>query len=476
MCARARWLLLVLSLVSVPAVCADETIEFSNGEQAAAVVDTAVDAAVDSAGQEAGQKAAVLPTELDLPTGEGALTEPAPFPEPLPSTAHPVNPVVLDLVALAQVNSPTVAAAKARLLAACGLRLQASLKPNPSVGFAGQEVGNEAAAGQHGIFLQQTFLRGNKIQLRSNVAGHRVCQREIELESSLANVQLQVRQAYYQILVALIRVDVYEELLNSTKQMHQEIERLVQAEELSRTASLQSDLATVRIKTQFQAAEFQRLARQRELAALVGVGVEDLPTMDADWATGLPEYQWDELHALATTESLALRRQDYRIKQASCAVALEQSKQIVDPTWQLSAYYDDSTNYVFAGLSVSRPLQLYDRNQGNIQRACAEKAEATHNYAAIVRQTVVRLAAAYQDYQTQMVNVRAFQNELVPMNKDNLVIVMQALREGELGYLNALVSQQSNIQANQEYLDALEQAWRSVWVLESLLLLPKIVQ
>ena len=459
MLAPNHWSILLLSLVTASAVCADLTDGTSSGVTAATEPDPVR------------QETVRMSAEAEIFTATGVLTEPDLYPELQMSDAHQADPVALDLVAQAQANSPLVAAARARLQAASGQRLQASLKPNPSLGYSGQEIGNEGAAGQQGIFLQQKFLRGNKIEIRSHVAGHLVHQRQVELESTLANVQLQVRQAYLRVLVALLRVEVYRELLGNVQQMYQEIARQVQGEELPRTASLQSDLAVVRIRTRFQAAKFQRLARQRELATLVGVAIENFPEFDAHWATALPAYQWDELYALVTTESLALKRQDCRIKQAGCVVNLEQAKRIVDPTWQVSAFYDDPTNDVFAGVSVSCPLQLYDRNQGNIQRACAERVAAKHNYDAIVRQTVVQLAKVFQDYQTQMVNFRAFQNELVPKNEDNLKIVLQALRLGESTYLNALVSQQSNVQAQEGYLDALDQAWRSVWMLESLLLL-----
>ena len=53
-----------------------------------------------------------------------------------------------------------------------------------------------------------------------------------------------------------------------------------------------------------------------------------------------------------------------------------------------------------------------------------------------------------------------------------LYLQQDALAEGEIGYLETLVSQQSYAQSNQQYFDAMDAAWQATTQLE-LQLLPR---
>ena len=53
---------------------------------------------------------------------------------------------------------------------AYGRRLQACRRPNPTVGYVASEIGNDGKAGQQGVFVEQEFIRGNKLELSHDVA------------------------------------------------------------------------------------------------------------------------------------------------------------------------------------------------------------------------------------------------------------------------------------------------------------------
>jgi cobalt-zinc-cadmium efflux system outer membrane protein len=59
-----------------------------------------------------------------------------------------------ELERLALANNPTLAQAQARIQAARGNWVQVEIKPNPVIGYAANEIGNEGEAGQQGIIFQ----------------------------------------------------------------------------------------------------------------------------------------------------------------------------------------------------------------------------------------------------------------------------------------------------------------------------------
>ena len=66
--------------------------------------------------------------------------------------------------------------------------------------------------------------------------------------------------------------------------------------------------------------------------------------------------------------------------------------------------------------------------------------------------------------------VALIEAELLPKSRESLQLTRLALEAGEIGYLEALVSQQTYAQANQQYFDALDAAWQAAAQLEAHLL------
>ncbi len=69
------------------------------------------------------------------------------------------------LEAMALEGNPTLAQAAAQVQAAAGRTLQASLYPNPTVGYSGEEISAHASGGEHGGFVEQTIVTAGKLGL-----------------------------------------------------------------------------------------------------------------------------------------------------------------------------------------------------------------------------------------------------------------------------------------------------------------------
>src|SRR5690606_13600819 len=96
---------------------------------------------------------------------------PEPLPTPEIAAGEPTTLTLAEVESLAIAANPTLAEAAARVRAARGEQHQVGLAPNPVVGYAASEIGDEGRAGQQGMLVGQEFIRGNKLGLNRAVAG-----------------------------------------------------------------------------------------------------------------------------------------------------------------------------------------------------------------------------------------------------------------------------------------------------------------
>jgi cobalt-zinc-cadmium efflux system outer membrane protein len=82
----------------------------------------------------------------------------APAPE-LVTTGPQVDLTIECLVQLGLANSPAVAQAAARVNALRGRWVQVGLPPNPTVGYLGAELGNDAVVDKTGDLQAKSFLQ-----------------------------------------------------------------------------------------------------------------------------------------------------------------------------------------------------------------------------------------------------------------------------------------------------------------------------
>jgi len=109
---------------------------------------------------------------------------------------------IQQLEAIAVQNNPTLDHARAETWKAHGRYVQAGLYPNPEVGYAASEVGNEGRAGQQGVYFQQEFVFGGKLALSQNFGAAERTAADHALALQELRVRNNVRLEYYGILTA----------------------------------------------------------------------------------------------------------------------------------------------------------------------------------------------------------------------------------------------------------------------------------
>ena len=393
--------------------------------------------------------------------------------EPLPSGMPFDGPASLSLVEVEQLalaNNPAVARAAAVVRAARGRWVQAGLPPNPTIGYRGEEIGAGGSAGMQGGFVGQEFITGGKLGLNRAVVAQEIRAAEQRLAAAQRSVLTDVRLTYYEALLAQRRLELTGELVEISQQAVEASRRLLEVGDIPRVGLLQTEVEAQSTLILRRRAENELDAAWRRLTSVTG-----LPQMqrthlagDLENMTIILDFQQQLARLLAespeTAEAVA------EVARACWALERAYAEVVPDVSTQAAVLYNDGTGDTVAGVQVSLPLPLWNRNQGGIQEASQEVVAARRNVDRVELSLRERLAAAFRQYADARYQVGMYFGEILPKARETLDLVATGYEAGEVGYLDLLAAQRTYFQTTLAYIDALRDLWQATLQIEGMLL------
>jgi outer membrane protein, heavy metal efflux system len=325
-----------------------------------------------------------------------------------------------------------VPAAKARIRGAeAGVR-QANRPLNPSVGV---EVENFAGSGAHGgfkraettFFLQQTIEMGGKRAARTDVARSELDATRARGAVRVLDLLKDVEVAWIEVVAATAQARVAEDRLAISLQLQSEIARRGQAgrDPLFTQSRADAQAALEQIAVD-QARAVARIARANLAAYWRGTPdfEVDVDTFENAAAAFAAKVLNAEVAVLEAESGVAAAR-----------VGLERSRASQDPTVRLGVRHFNETHdaALIAGFSI--PLPIFDNNQGNIEKAEAERRAAELDLASArraLRRETTRLEARLAANSTE---ARRIQSEVIPQAERAVRLIREGLERGAFSYI-----------------------------------------
>ena len=369
---------------------------------------------------------------------------------------------------MALAANPVIAQGRANARASAGLARQASLYPNPTVGYYGDEIrGGYYAGGKQGGFISQTIVTGGKLRAASRVAQLASQSAEISSEVQRIRVLNEVRILFYQVLANQRQVEVRRNLSDLAADATKTSYQLANIGQADRPDVLQAEVEQQQLTVSLRLAEQALRASWSTLAA--AVGKPDLPQSrvsgdleaipDLDYATALAI-------TLRDSPEVKIARKTADRSEA----ALVQARKVPIPDLQLTAnltqnYEPLETTHrpvgLNGGLQIGVTLPLFNRNQGNIEAAKAEMESAKQEEDRVKLQLTRQSAALFRDYDSARTLVRAYKTELLPRAEQAYQLYRANYRNMAGTYPQALLSQRTLFQLQIDYVQALSTAWQS---------------
>jgi len=360
---------------------------------------------------------------------------------------------------------PRLHAARAMIRMARGEAVTASLRPNPTVTFSGE---NFPSRGDRDLewfaFLSQTIETGRKRQWRMEVATWALRMAEATAQEIERRVIAEVKLAYERALLGRARLELARENLETFRQ-------IVRYNEVRVAEGYTAEGDLIKVRLEAQRAEFAmqqaRLDYERakiELLRAMGASSFDHAFElhgELDFEPVSMDLRELERAALERPEAVRARAE---LERARALWELERARAKPDPIVSFGYKRNGPENTLYG--AVSLPLPLFNRNQGQLERAEAEREWAEAQWRLTRGEILAELAAARRAVDIAAEQVQTLRREFLQRAEDARAVALAAYREGAADLLVLLEAQRAQVSARELYAQALFEYRRAVHELE----------
>lgn len=386
---------------------------------------------------------------------------------------------VAGLVDMALSRNREYLALRERLTETQALLRQAGLRPAPTIETefsTGRPLGTPGEE-EYSTGLFQTIETAGKRGKREAVARKAADLAEAELEEGRRQLAFEVKTRYAEAQGAQAKVAAFDRLMSAGRESYRLTEARVRegdAAPLEQTLFL-ADLN----RSEAQQALFKGSAQSAilELKQAVGLGPSDaLKLVDVDDQEASLSVPGDAPSLAQLQETALKQRPDFKIarlveEQSTAEVTLEQAEGRPDLTASTRYVYRhsefpqlglnasgtpvpliDRDNILAFGLSV--PLFTGKRTKGAVEAAVARQGAARLRREFLESNIPTQVEAAYHQWEAARRSVSIFSSGVVAQSQENLAVVRESYRLGQLRILDVLNEQRRLIDTQLAYVDA----------------------
>ena len=350
---------------------------------------------------------------------------------PTPEVSGPLD--VEAAIALAWHYQPALAAARARVEAAIGRKLQAGLYPNPvfsarmeSAPISGKTTGDA----EYPVGFSQRILVGGRLGAGVKVAEAARQRLFHDFEQRRRDVEKKVRGAFAAALFAQQALLVETQVLQAAQEVARIARERVDTGDAAADEAARAELEAARLKIALSRAELARQKALIELRTAIGDDAPPVPELQGDLETvlSLPELQ-ELLERMS--ESPILGAQSAAVAESEARILRAEAERIPDVDVGLFYRRLEETDTDAFDIGFSIPLPIFDRNQGAIQAARAELLEARANERQAKASLASRIQTSYWKLKHALETVRLFREELSPRSQTVVEAAEERYRAGD---------------------------------------------
>ncbi|MCI0463354.1 MAG: TolC family protein [Gemmataceae bacterium] len=387
----------------------------------------------------------------------GVEPEPPPGPQGRPLT-------LADLQELASASSPVLRRAVADINAARGVAVQVGLYPNPTVGYAGDQVQPAANAGQQGVILQQLIKTGGKLQLARAAAGMDVRNAAVALRQTQVEVAARVRAGYFAVLVARESAIISRALAELADEVFRIQVAQVKGGQAAAYEPLQLYVFAMQARNTLIQARNRYVSAWQQLAATLGMPGMPITALAGRADVPVPQFDYQSALERVSTAHTEMQTAENTILRARYALRLAEVTPLPDLQTQAMFQHDYSSGNFQFSVQLGVTVPVFDRNQGHIFQARAQVTRAQEDLEATRNDLARRVAEAFERYSTAVAQAMAYREQIL----GNQVRVFRAIRDryqqepDKVTYADIVNAQLTLSTALTTYLGLLTNQWTAV--------------
>lgn len=373
------------------------------------------------------------------------------------------GPMTLEqVIATAKAKNPTLLSTERNLDATRAQELQAALRVNPDFTLYGTNITLPAVGASnpyaYSFQVSRLFERGQKRRWRIESAKATTSQTEAQYRDQERQTLLAVKQAFTNMLLAKNTLKLAQQNVKDFgKQLEINHERYVQGD-LGKLDYERLDLQMAQFESDEAGAEMALTQASDQLQTLMGYE-RPSPSFDitGDMVPPSVTISFDEIQQRAIASRPDYQAAQAAIRAADANVKLAFANGTTDPT--LEGEYDRSGTYNSAGFSISIPLRIFDRNQGNKLTSKYLAQASRFSETAARNQVFSDVDQAWAQYNAAKAISERYRTHYVAEANEVLSIAQFAYQQGGLALLDYLSAVQDNRTTELNALNAYAQTW-----------------
>ena len=355
----------------------------------------------------------------------------------------------------------------------------ARLRPNPVLSIGGDHLdvlgtgySQENAAGPSEYSVRTDFVleRGGKRQNRVDVAENSRSVAQLQLLNTVRSLVLDVQNAFVEVLLARSNLELAQENLAAFRDIVQVNEKRVKAGDLAEIELLRVQLAELQFENAVRQAELRVSASRSRLRLLLGRTV-----------LGKPFDVAGELRRDDTPMTLeALQDQARQLRPDVRALQRDQARSLAELRLQLAqgkVDYTIGTEYRrqqglagrgnSLGVFFQTNIPVFNRNQGEIERARQEQRQAEARIRALTASVESEVEIAYLTYSTARTTLEKVEKTMLARARDVRQITQFSYTRGEATLIEFLDAQRAYNETVQTWNEARAEFARSLYQIDA---------
>lgn len=373
-----------------------------------------------------------------------------------------------EAVDLALRNSPELAVERRQINVAKGAFTKARVYPlnpelevKPAVGSAKpRNLDKRVGTNAFEVAVSQTLQTKGQWGLRIEKATVELDRTGWTVSDAERRIRADVIRAWGDVLIAQERVKFFGEIVALNQELFNIAKQLFEAGAVPRLDALRAEVELRRALNDRTAEERNVAAARKELNLLIGRPSDFVPHAVGPLLHTLPETDIPTLKrtALDSRPDLKAVRAGLQVADRELAIARAEAflpEVAVSVGYSNDLAIDGRDQRVLFGIAI--PLPLFNRRQGEIESALAERSRQEAAIALVAARIDKEVAQAYERFAASQRIVEEFVKRIVPQQEENFRLLREGYEAGQFRLTDVLLGQREFVEGRLRYLDAASQ-------------------
>ena len=358
------------------------------------------------------------------------------------------------IIDLALERNPAIASARSVIEQNEGGQIQASAYPNPTIGAGTANAAlRDPSTGtrimEHNVSVHQTVEWPGMRAARQDAAAAGLAGATVGLDEAKLNLIAEVKQAFYELLLAERTVDLLQQNLEIVQEVARIVRARVRSGEGPQFEAVKADVEVLKAKQEMTKAKNSVRVRLVALDTLTAGALGARYQVQGDFRSLRDRLDPEQMAARDLSQHPILKRQGKLVEQAEFTVTKERQARVPNVTLFGGYAREVGREAVVGGVSV--PTPLWYRQQGHIATALgtqrkeeAELVRARNDLTRAINQHA-REAETAQD------QIIVYEEGLLKQAQEALRIAQLSFRQGASSLLDVLDAQRVQRQITVDY-------------------------